>query len=291
MPRVRMYTDGGCRPNPGPGGWGVVVIGEDGAVREFSGSEAEATNNRMELRAAIEGLRSLEGPHGVSLHTDSEYLRQGVTSWMAAWKRRGWTTAGGEAVKNRDLWEALERELGRHEVQWTWVRGHSGDEFNERADALASAAIPRSVGWADDPGAVHAVLGVAYSGKLARASWTADLRFGDHERELGERMPGVTANQAHILGAAQALEALSRPSRVHLYTVSDYLKDGATAWIRGWRARGWRTRDGRPVSNRQAWERLDRAAGRHQVEWHVAPSDTDWEPLRQAKARAKTLLA
>jgi ribonuclease HI len=289
-PAVTVYTDGGCRPNPGPGGWGVVILGDDGEPVEMSGSEAEATNNRMELQAAIEALRALDESSDVALHTDSTYLRQGVTMWMAAWKRKGWRTAGGDAVKNRDLWEALERELLRHRVRWTWVRGHAGNRWNERADALASAAIPRQVGLADDPSAVHVVLGIAFSGKLKRAAWTAVLRYRDHEKDMGGRLDGVTPNGAHVVGAALALESLTRRSRIHVYTASDYLKDGATSWIRSWKARGWRTRDGKPVSNRAAWERLDGAAAQHRIEWHAVPSDTDWDLMKSTKRRARQLL-
>ena len=290
MPSVTVYTDGGCRPNPGPGGWGVVILREGRDPVELSGSEADATNNRMELQAAIEALRALEENHTVALHTDSTYLRQGVTSWMAAWKRKGWGTAAGDPVKNRDLWEALEAELQRHRVQWIWVRGHAGDRWNERADQLASAAIPRHVGLVDDPGAVHVVLGIAISGKLRRAAWTATMRYRDHEKEEGGRVDGATPNEAHVLGAVHALESLTRPSKVHVYTASDYLKNGATSWIRSWKAHGWRTREGKAVSNRGAWERLDRVAARHGIEWHAVPSDTDWDLMKGAKARAKQLV-
>jgi len=137
---VVIHTDGACRGNPGPGGWGALL--EWGKHRrELKGGEAETTNNRMELKAAIEALSSLKRPCRVELYTDSEYVRKGITEWMTAWKARGWKTAGKKAVKNRDLWETLDAQCKRHEVNWHWVKGHDGNPGNERADELANAGI------------------------------------------------------------------------------------------------------------------------------------------------------
>jgi ribonuclease HI len=135
-----LFTDGGCIPNPGPGGWGAVLRW-NGHERELYGGEADTTNNRMELQAAIEVLAALKRPCRVDIHTDSEYLRKGVTEWLAAWKARGWRTAGRKPVKNRDLWERLDALGGRHDIRWHWVKGHSGHPGNERADALANRGI------------------------------------------------------------------------------------------------------------------------------------------------------
>jgi ribonuclease HI len=137
---VQIYTDGACRGNPGPGGWGAVLISGD-REKELNGAEPLTTNNRMELTAAIEALAALRRECRVDLHTDSQYLRNGITEWIHQWKRRGWRTADRKPVKNVDLWQALESELARHSVAWHWVRGHSGDPGNERADRLANAAI------------------------------------------------------------------------------------------------------------------------------------------------------
>lgn len=133
---VDVYTDGACRGNPGPGGWGVILrYGEH--ERELRGGEPDTTNNRMELMAAIMALETLTRPSVVRLHTDSQYVRNGITGWVAKWKRNGWLTAGKEPVKNADLWRRLESAVQRHRVEWLWVRGHSGHPENERADALA----------------------------------------------------------------------------------------------------------------------------------------------------------
>ncbi len=134
--RVSIWTDGACSGNPGPGGWGAVL--RYGArERELTGGEALTTNNRMELTAAIEALEALKRPCTVSLHTDSQYLRGGVTGWLDGWKRNGWRTADGKPVKNEDLWRRLEAAAKPHTIEWLWVRGHAGNKFNERADLLA----------------------------------------------------------------------------------------------------------------------------------------------------------
>jgi len=142
---VRIYTDGACSGNPGPGGWGAILIG-DSIRKEISGGEAETTNNRMELRAAIEALRELTAPSQVDLYTDSAYLRNGITTWIKSWKENGWKRRVGKRllpVKNEDLWRELDRLASIHRVTFHWVAGHAGDPENERADGLARSAIPR----------------------------------------------------------------------------------------------------------------------------------------------------
>jgi ribonuclease HI len=134
--RIQIWTDGACSGNPGPGGWGAVL--ELGEVRkELAGGEALTTNNRMELLAAIRALEALKRPSPVDIHTDSQYLRGGVMSWMKGWKRNGWKTADRKPVKNQDLWEELDRQMAVHDIAWLWVKGHAGNENNERADELA----------------------------------------------------------------------------------------------------------------------------------------------------------
>ncbi len=133
---VEIHTDGACLGNPGPGGW-AALLRYRGKERELSGGEPHTTNNRMELMAAIMALEVLREPCRVTLHTDSQYVRQGITQWMAGWIRKGWKTSGGGAVKNQDLWERLQSAASRHQVDWRWVKGHSGDPDNERVDGLA----------------------------------------------------------------------------------------------------------------------------------------------------------
>ncbi len=143
--KVSIYTDGACHGNPGPGGWAAILVyGEH--RRELSGYEAETTNNRMELRGAIEGLKALKRACSVDLYTDSKYLRDGMQTWLAGWKRNNWRTAGRKPVKNMDLWQELDALASEHQVRWHWVRGHAGHPENERCDELANDAIHRQRG-------------------------------------------------------------------------------------------------------------------------------------------------
>ena len=136
---VEIYTDGACSGNPGPGGWGVVLLHQS-RRRELHGGERQTTNNRMELMAAIRGLAALRRPVRARLYTDSTYVRDGITKWIRGWKGNGWKTAAKQPVKNQDLWEALDAALAPHQVEWVWLKGHAGHVHNERADALARAA-------------------------------------------------------------------------------------------------------------------------------------------------------
>jgi len=145
MTEVVIYTDGACSRNPGPGGWGVVLRW-NGVEKELHGGDPQTTNNRMELTAAIEALEALTRPSRVQLHTDSTYLLNGITKWVAAWQRNGWRTSARKPVKNGDLWRLLIEAMDGHEVSWRWVKGHAGDEGNERADALARLGIEEVAG-------------------------------------------------------------------------------------------------------------------------------------------------
>ncbi len=144
MKRVEIFTDGACRGNPGPGGWAALLkieLNGEGVEKLVQGAERDTTNNRMELTAAIEGLKSLNQPCEVSLTTDSQYVRQGITKWVSAWKKNGWKTSQKKPVKNQDLWVELDRVIDSHQIEWHWVKGHSGHEENERVDQAANDAI------------------------------------------------------------------------------------------------------------------------------------------------------
>ena len=157
MPELFAYTDGACSGNPGPGGWGVLLIAKDGDTilksRELQGGEAETTNNRMELLAAINALDALEKPSAITVVTDSSYVKDGITKWIHGWKTKGWKTAAKKPVKNEDLWKLLDAATSRHQVTWEWIKGHAGHAENERADELARAGMdpfkPKKP--ADDP--------------------------------------------------------------------------------------------------------------------------------------------
>ncbi|HYG25530.1 MAG TPA: ribonuclease HI [Caulobacteraceae bacterium] len=147
-PKVTIFTDGACSGNPGPGGWGAVLIAANGTEKELCGGERATTNNRMELMAAIQALEALKKPCRVELHTDSQYVMKGITEWVHGWKQRGWKTAAKDPVKNEDLWRRLDEARLRHQVDWRWVKGHAGHELNERADELARRGIKVALGEA-----------------------------------------------------------------------------------------------------------------------------------------------
>ncbi|MBE9608914.1 ribonuclease HI [Chitinilyticum piscinae] len=141
MTEVEIYTDGACKGNPGPGGWGALLRC-NGQEKELFGGEPQTTNNRMELQAVISALNALTRPCRITLWTDSQYVKNGIQTWIHGWKRNGWKTADRKPVKNAELWQALDAAQARHEIDWRWVKGHAGHEFNERADQLANRGIP-----------------------------------------------------------------------------------------------------------------------------------------------------
>jgi ribonuclease HI len=151
LSEVEIFTDGACRGNPGPGGW-AAILRYRRVEKELTGYEPDTTNNRMEMQAAIAGLEALKRPCRVRLYSDSQYLRDGITKWINGWKQRGWRTADKQPVKNVDLWQRLDAASARHVISWEWVRGHAGHPENERADALARAAIDEG-GWSGQAGA------------------------------------------------------------------------------------------------------------------------------------------
>ncbi len=303
-PQVDVYTDGGCDPNPGPGGWGAVARWQD---REWvlNGNDPDTTNNRMELHAAAAALALLEGLLGrcqVSLHTDSQYLRQGITEWIDGWVSRGWRTGDKRPVKNQDLWRVLHRLTQAHDVAWHWVKGHAGHPLNERADQLATQAMrrlqpaPREPDAPDAPpsaddgrAAVEICVKASCRGAQGQGGWGAVLRMDERTRSLSGGEAATTSNAMLIRGATEALRALTRPCRVTLYSNADYLIKGASSWVTGWQARGWQTRDGKAVANRAAWEMLLEAVHPHTVTWlqakgDDAPDDLAWAGELAARA-------
>lgn len=144
MSKVEIYTDGACRGNPGPGGWGALLLSAD-RERAVFGGEPDTTNNRMELTAAIEALNTLKHSCEVVLYTDSTYVQKGISEWLSNWKSRGWKTAARKPVKNADLWQALDEAAGRHQIEWRWVKGHAGNAGNERADQLANRGLEEAL--------------------------------------------------------------------------------------------------------------------------------------------------
>lgn len=280
---IKIYTDGSCSPNPGPGGWGVVILPEKGKKRELSGKAADTTNNRMELQAALEALKSLPVSSAVELYTDSTYVKNGITSWIENWRKRNWMTTEKEPVKNRDLWESLDKEITRHQVQWFWVKGHADNPYNERADELAVKARGREELPLDDQTAVHIFLGITWKQKAQVGSWSAIFRYQKHYKVIGGSVEDSSANRTHIQSAAAALRVLKRRIPVCLYTSSGYLKEGASSWLKGWQQNDWQTRDGKVVSNREAWQELNSLLQQLSVKFHVI--DKEMPPCHSQEAK------
>jgi ribonuclease HI len=293
-PRVTVYTDGGCDPNPGPGGWGAILRWE-GREWLLSGNDPSTTNNRMELQAAAAALALLEGLLGrcrVDLHTDSEYLRLGITEWIDGWIRRDWRTSGDTPVQNQDLWRTLHRLTEAHTVVWHWLKGHAGHLLNERADRLATEARQALVRGreqadqepeaGDDRPAVDIYVKASCHGVRGRGGWGAVLRMDEHTKTLQGDESSTTANAMLIRGAAAALGALTRPCQVTVHSDAKYLVNGASSWVRGWQARGWQTRDGNPVANQAEWQALLDAARPHRVTWRLVSGEAIPEELDRA---------
>ncbi|HIP83138.1 MAG TPA: ribonuclease HI [Desulfocapsa sulfexigens] len=284
LPPVTIYTDGSCSPNPGPGGWGVVILPGKGKKRELSGKVSNTTNNRMELQASLEALQALTCSSAVQLFTDSKYVQNGISKWIVNWRKNNWLTTEKEAVKNRDLWEALDREIQRHEVEWHWVKGHADNSHNERADALAVAARGRMPLPLAEETAVHIFLGITWRQKVKTGSWAAIFRYQTHFKVIGEVVKNSSANRIHIQSACSALQNLKRRLPIHIYTSSGYLKDGAGNWLKGWEQNGWHTREGKIVSNKEEWQALNQVLQEYSVSFHVI--DKEMPPCHSQEAKA-----
>jgi ribonuclease HI len=293
LPEITVYTDGGADPNPGPGGWGVVLIhAASGKASELRGGEARTTNNRMELTAAIRALEALKRRCQVRLFTDSQYLRKGITEWLPGWVRRGWKRKDGE-LQNEDLWRRLAELIVEHDIRWDWVKGHAGNRWNERADQLATQAIreqqaasgmEKTLKPAERPDA-EVFLRVSASGK--GGGWAALVRHEGSETVISGGGKRLSSNQLDLIAAAEALDRLPPGLSVAVYTLSDYLRNGATGWIQGWKRRNWMTQEGKPVLHRDLWERLDAALTRRRVSWPVVKKDAKLAELEALGAPAK----
>jgi len=260
-----------------------VIIPEKGKKRELSGKVDDTTNNRMELFAALEALRSLPVCSVVTLYTDSRYLQEGVSFWIERWRSDNWLTAAGQPVKNRDLWEILGSELERHRVQWRWVRGHADDKYNNRADELAVAARGREILPLHDESAIHIFMGITWRQKSGTGSWAAVLRYRRHFKIVADTVTDSSANRIHIQSACQVLSSLKRRLPVNLYTSSSYLKEGAGSWLPGWIRNGWLTREGKKVSNAQDWQVLSGILSETDVSFHVI--DKNMPPCHSQEAK------
>ncbi len=289
---ITLYTDGGCDPNPGPGGWGVVMV-YGAEMRELSGREPHTTNNRMELTAAIHGLKALKRPCTVRVYTDSQYLRQGMTSWVNGWQRNGWRTRTGQPVENQDLWQQLLTLTARHEVTWQWIRGHQGHPLNERADALATAARQQRSSHRERPAPT---IGLPECTLYCRGSCQGNPGPGGYAAVVvappaspsvvSGGWPDTTNNLMELWAVIAGLRQLQRPTRVTICTASRYVIDGATRYLAEWERSGWRTRQG-PVQHLEVWQELARVMGDHDIVWRHISAAVAHREMRSAAQAAR----
>ncbi len=285
FPEVVIYTDGACDPNPGPGGWAALLLfGEH--RKALTGHEASTTNNRMELQAIIAALGALKKPCRVRLHTDSEYVQKGITKYMARRKAKAGTPRTKNSVANRDLWEALDAAMQRHQIEWLWVKGHAGDPLNEEVDRLAVGMIPRPDLPLDDNEAAHLFTGVSCLGPTGLGGWAAVVRAGETVREITGREENTSANRLHLLAIAHGLEAVPTGTSVHVYRASDYAVQGEQQWMKTWAKHGWRTKNGQPVKHEDVWQAILHAAEQRRVNWHCLKGE-----MRPAKSHQADELA
>ena len=264
--KVIIYTDGGSDPNPGIGGWAAVLqFGNQEKV--LTGNDPQTTNNRMELQAAIGALQALKRPCAIEFHTDSEYLRKGITEWIEGWAAKGWQKKG-KPIANTDLWQQLWPLTQKHEIEWHWVRGHTGNPLNERVDQLARQArleiTPEEELAADVP---RLYVRASCKGNPGPGGWGVVLERGEETEQASGSVLQTTNNRMEITAVIEGLLLIPPGSSVQLFTTSDYLFQGATRWIHGWRKNGWQKKDGQPVANADLWQALDRLMKQYKIRW------------------------
>lgn len=286
---VTIYTDGGADPNPGIGGWAAILrYGEHEKV--LTGNDPKTTNNRMELQAAIGALSALKRPSTIQLHTDSEYLRKGITQYIDKWAANNWRT-GNRAVANADLWQQLWPLVKQHQIEWHWVKGHSGDPLNERVDELARQARLKITPRVDiDDNTPRLYLRASCKGNPGPGGWGVVLEQGDETEQNSGSDPSTTNNRMEIQAAIEGLLMLPPDSAVQIFTTSDYLFQGATRWIKGWRQRNWEKKGGQPVANADLWQALDQLMSAYRVRW-VNAKNLQAVGLEEAGKLAKTAVA
>ncbi len=265
--KVTIYSDGGADPNPGIGGWAAVLLyGEH--EKALTGNHPNTTNNRMELQAAISALEALKRPSTIEFHTDSQYLRQGITQYIEKWAANNWQLQGGKPVSNADLWQQLWPLVKTHEIDWHWVKGHAGDVRNEQVDQLARQARLEITPAAQvDDNAPKLYLRASCKGNPGPGGWGVVLEEGEETEQASGSAPATTNNRMELQAALEGLLLLPAHSPVQVFTTSDYVYQGVTKWIQGWRRRQWLKRDGKPVANADLWQALDQLMDQYAIHW------------------------
>ena len=264
--KVVIYSDGGADPNPGVGGW-AAILRAGGREKVLTGNAPWTTNNRMELQAAIAALQALTRRSNVEFHTDSQYLRKGITEYVEVWAGNDWKRKG-RPVPNAELWQQLWALADQHEIDWHWVKGHAGDPLNERVDSLARRArLEITPGEQVSQSAPKIFARGSCKGNPGPGGWGVVLENGVETEQLSGSEAKTTNNRMELMAAIEGLRMIPRGGEVQILTMSDYVFQGATRWITGWRERAWKKRDGQPVSNQDLWKELDFVAEGVKVRW------------------------
>lgn len=271
--KVVIYSDGGADPNPGIGGW-AAILRSGSHEKVLTGHEADTTNNRMELQAAISALQALKRPCNVEFHTDSQYLQKGITEYIEKWIEKEWQRKG-EPIPNVDLWQTLWPLVQKHNIEWHWVRGHSGDPLNERVDELARQArleiTPAVEISADVP---RLYLRASCKGNPGPGGWGVVLERGEATEQISGWESRTTNNRMELVAVIEGLRLLEPGSTAQIFTTSDYLFQGATKWIHGWRKRDWKKKGGEPISNEDLWKTIDHLMAQYNINWVNAKGES-----------------
>lgn len=282
---VTIYSDGGADPNPGIGGW-AAILQYGTHEKALTGSDPHTTNNRMELQAAIAALSALQRPCQIEFHTDSEYLRQGITQWISKWAANNWQLKGGKAVANSDLWQQLWPLTQTHTITWHWVKGHAGNPLNERVDELARQARLKITPAAQvSANAARLYIRASCKGNPGPGGWGVVCEQGDESEQASGAVPQTTNNRMELTAAIESLLMLPPGTPVQIFTTSDYLFQGVTQWIHGWRKRNWQKQDGQPVANADLWQALDQLLPNYTARWINAKNMPEPSPALAEAAK------
>jgi len=291
--RVDVYTDGAAVPNPGQGGWAAILRTElsSGEIveKEISGCVSSTTNNRMELMAAIKALNALKKPCNVILYSDSMYLCNGVSKWLSEWKSRNWQSMSGKEIENSDLWNQLDTLQELHNVEWQWIKGHSDNLFNQRADKLARSVIqPQELPLKTEEG-YHLYLRVTCVTGIG--GWGVLLQNKTEFLEYGGWIKDTTANQLEISAAISGIKKTPEGARIFLYTHNNYIYSAIVNDIIQWRKNNWLTSANKPVKNRDLWEKLLKVQQNRIIFWNLLfRGDNRFQESKKAHEIAKEKL-
>lgn len=274
--QIIIYTDGGSDPNPGIGGW-AAILKSGKHEKVLTGNDPATTNNRMELTAAIEALKALKRPCTITFYTDSEYLRKGITQYIEKWSAKKW-----KDVRNADLWQTLWPLVKKHEIEWHWVKGHAGNEYNERVDRLARQARMEITPAEQISDTISKLfLRGSCKGNPGPGGWGAVLEVKGETTQSSGATPETTNNRMELTAVIEGLLMLPPNSEVQIFTGSDYLYQGITQWIHGWKRRNWKKKGDQPVANADLWQALDQLTSAYSIRW-VNAKGKDLDGMKEA---------